>query len=74
MTLFWLVFACVSLVACVVVGRFWGRSALVACVVVAVILALCSLVALHVIDDGGVDVLPLRPGDMFTYGVQWVRA
>ena len=57
------------LVACVV-GRFWGRSALVACVVAIVILALCSLVALHVVDDGGVDVLPLRPGDMFTYGVQ----
>ena len=70
MTLFWFVFACASLVACVVVGRFWGRSAFVACGVVVVILALCSLVALHVIDDGGVDVLPLRPGDMFTYGVQ----
>lgn len=70
MTLFWLVFACVSLVACVVVGRFCGRSALAACVVAIVILALCSLVALHVVDDGGVNVLPLRPGDVFTYGVQ----
>ena len=70
MTLFWLVFACVSLIACVAVGRFWGRSALAACVVTIVILALCSLVALHVVDDGGVDTLPLRPGDMFTYGVQ----
>lgn len=70
MTLFWLVFACVSLIACVTVGRFWGRSALAACVVAIVILALCSLVALHVVDDGGVDTLPLRPGDMFAYGVQ----
>ena len=70
MTLFWFVFACAPLVACVVVGRFWGRLALVACVVAIVILALCALVALHVVDDGGVNVLPLRPGDMFTYGVQ----
>ena len=70
MTLFWLVFACVSLVACVIVGYFRGRSALAACVVVIVILALCALVAFHVVDDGGVDTLPLRPGDMFTYGVQ----
>ena len=70
MTLFWCVFACVALIACVVVGRFWGRSALVACVVAVVILALCILVAFHVVDDGCVDTLPLRPGDMFTYGVQ----
>lgn len=68
--LFWLIFACVSLVACVIVGCFWGRSALAACVVVIVILALCASVAFHVVNDGGVDTLPLRPGDMFTYGVQ----
>lgn len=69
MTLFWLVFACVSLVACVAVGCIWGRSALAGCVLVIAVLALCALVVLHVVDDGGVDVLPLRPGDMFTYGV-----
>ena len=49
---------------------FLGKVGSLACVVAIVILALCSLVALHVVDDGGVDTLPLRPGDMFAYGVQ----
>lgn len=40
MMLFWLIFACVSLIACVIVSYFRGRSALAACVVVIVILAL----------------------------------
>lgn len=37
MTLFWLVFACVSLVACVTVGRLSVRSSLYALAVLAVI-------------------------------------
>lgn len=60
MTLFWLIFACVSLAGCVAAWRWCGRAAgLFVCVLVIV------GVVFHFSGDNGSQIAPTRIEDMF---------